>query len=196
MGGVSERRAATAEVAIGEEPLRQIICCDAIMSNPRWTVNGNEAEFVADITFQPLMCGNEPHELYTQKSEISISERIKLPDYDSACYLSTSQIITDASASFDGKVIYYAANLKLDAEVMRKRSTEAASSITAVCESEECPPRIFVYYPKSEETVWQVARKYAVSPRALLEYNSASEFDVRASAAEIRGGAIVIPKIK
>ena len=194
--GVSERRAVSAEVAIGEEPLRQIISCDAVMTNPRWTVSGAEAEFVADITFRPLMCGNEPQDLYTEKCDINVSERVKLPEYDSACYLNTSECITDVSATFDGKAIYYTASLKLDAEVMRKRSVDAASSITAVTEGSSGTPRIFVYYPKSDETVWQVAKKYAVSPKELLEYNSAQELDVRAAAAEISGGAIVIPKIK
>ena len=194
--GLSERRSVSVEVPVGEEPLRQIICCDAVMSNPRWTVNGGEAEFIADITFRPLMCGNEPQHLYTQKSEINVCERIKLPECDSECYLNTSESITDVNASFDGKAIYYNAGLKLEAEVIRNKSINAASSITAVTEESEAVPRIFVYYPKSEETIWQVARKYAVSPKVLMEYNSAADLDVRTPATEISGGAIVIPKIK
>ena len=181
LGSSLERRKLSYEIKRDESLLRDIIDCDAQIKNLRWSVLGEEVVMSGDIAICCVASGSEPTDCYTVKHDSEFEERIKFSGANENCQASGRIQINDISVSFDTEKIYVSVTLSVSALVEESKCLSVLKSVSCEERTDNNKHSVTVYYPKSDDTVWSIAKEYGVSVETLMKYNSVADLNLNDS---------------
>lgn len=171
LGATRERRKTSLTADRGEENLHDVVERDATLKNVKYEAENGEVKLCADMCVTLVCRGADGGDFFPLKLERSIEERIKLHGAGEGSRIRVSMDACEVSPSFDSDKIYVDVTLSLSALCEMPKKVKLLASLEKCGELDTSGKKIIVYYPDAGDTLWSVAKKYAISPERIASRN-------------------------
>ena len=155
----------------GEEPVRTLYDWDAQVKNAVCEISGSEATLTADLSLTLVVGGDSAEECYSKKTDEEIKLKYKLSAPCENAKISFSLTPCEISPTFDGENVYVECYLLVKLFAEEEKRERIICSLTPREEKTAHGREIAVYYAERGDTVWTVAKKYAIPPSSLVKEN-------------------------
>lgn len=144
---------------------------DTQTENGRICVGGKVDVYILYIT------DSEDSPIYSCKKEIPFTTTIDAPDCERGadCEIKTEVQHVSYSLNMSNEVELRII-LKVDAKLLRRRMLELVSQINEPCERKN-NSGIIIYFVQSDDTLWDIAKRYGVAINNVLDFNGISDKD-------------------
>ena len=170
-----------------EEPIRTLYDWDAQVKNVSCKIDGADAEVTADLSITLVAGGDNADECCSKKTDEEIKLKYKLPAPCDNAKISLSVTPCEVSPSFDGEKIYVECCLSVKLFAEEEKSVRIIRSLKPCLSEAERKREIVVYCAEKGDTVWTVAKKYAIPTSSVIKGNPSL-----ADCEEIKPGTKVI----
>lgn len=155
-------------------PIRSILDSDIKLGSCKAELIGSDIVVSGTAEYNIVATGMAPGECFGLKGEREFEEKIKIfdtPKDSSKLKMQIDIVPCETSVSFDGEKIYISFTLMLTGFITEDGCERVLTSLQS-SEREACGRCVTVYYPKEGDTLWSIAKKYAVAPGDIERYNS------------------------
>ncbi|MBR3995556.1 MAG: DUF3794 domain-containing protein [Clostridia bacterium] len=141
------------------------------------------------------LCGTNAQGIFESINtafNFKVAPTAELPEIPEKCRFDTCVHISDCSCKIENGEIKCNLTLELSSAVYARKSARAITAVNVDDSFELCRNKseYIIFYPEPEDTVWSAAKRYRVSPEALLAVNGMNSNDTVFSGKK----AIVIPR--
>lgn len=172
-----DQRPCTREIKkseLGAEGLHDLLECDARISNVRTADCAEGTELCAEILFTVIARDERDGTVVSVKYPIEYKSIVKNKMNDDKARTRVGLQIYSPSVTHDADKVYFAFNAAECVTVEITREISVLSSVTATPEEKCSSRRVIAYYPDKSDTVYEIAKKYAVSTKDIIAGNADS----------------------
>lgn len=167
----NEKRKVSLEIPRPEEAIREIVECDAELKGLRYEIAGEELTVFGEVVFSAAASLADGVEFIPVKHSCPFEEKIKIKGGLEGARADLGVTVSDIGVSFDNEKLYPGATLDISAVLLRSNTVSVISGLS--CEETEKKGNCMrVYYPTSGDTLWNIAKRYAVSVFSLMKANT------------------------
>ncbi len=159
-----------------ETPIRNILDFDVCLKNIKYNTKDCDIELSGALEYNFIVCTMQPFEVKSVKGECDFSEIVRLPWQPDKQKVKINLIPCEISPGFDSENIYISMDISVSVLEEETKSEKILTELISEAYSEGNEKCVIVYYPKMGDSIWSVAKKYAVSPYDLIKTNELADF--------------------
>ena len=177
---LTERRGVSCESKLPEVLIRTVTSVDADARGVSWTAVDGGVKLEAEVTFRVIFCGAEEGQIWCERYSTTIEEELRSKEICDDCTVYGKLTLCDCRVSFDAERVYCSATAQISASAEREMSESILAAFGAQTRENATLPSVTVYYPDATDSVWSIAKRYAVSTGSIRENNALADIEDKA----------------
>lgn len=172
-----DQRAYSSEIKkseLGAEGLHDLLECDARICNVRTEECAEGIELCAEVSFTVIARDERDGAVVSIKYPVEYKSIVKSKVNDDKARTRVALQIYSPSVTHDADKVYFAFDAVECVTVEITHEMSVLSSVTATPEERCSSRRVIAYYPEKLDTVYEIAKKYAVSTNDIIAGNADS----------------------